>query len=87
MSLEDAAAIVPKLKDLRVVEVACGIRALVGDGLLRLGQSTSIPRLYYSLSHAGAGFLRAPVISQELARFVINNDEPCPLIDKYLARA
>ncbi len=84
--IENAAQIVPSVRELECLEVTCGIRALVGDGLLRLGQSRSIPNLYYSLSHAGAGFLRAPVISSEFAQFVVNNDAACPLLDKYLAR-
>ena len=85
--LADAEAVLPVTKTLRDYEVFSGVRALVGDGLLRLGQSSEMRGLYYSLSHAGAGFLRAPVISREFAAYIAQDDDAhCPLIDRYLKR-
>lgn len=71
--LESAARAVPSIAELLVVENRIGIRALVGDGLLRLGRSRENPSVYYSLSHAGAGFLRAPLIASELASAITNS--------------
>ncbi len=74
--LESAARAVPAVAKMAVVENRVGIRALVGDGLLRLGRSSENENVYYSLSHAGAGFLRAPLIASELAGAILNPDEP-----------
>ncbi len=84
--LANAAAFVPALMDYPISEVTAGIRALAPDGLIHLGQSREVPGLYYSLSHSGAGYLRAPVISREFARFIADNSADCPLTGKYLAR-
>ena len=84
--IDNAAAFVPRLKDCAVAEVTTGIRALAPDGLIHLGQSAEMPGLYYSLSHSGAGYLRAPVIAREFARFIVDNTAACPLTGKYLAR-
>ena len=81
-----AARALPALADLPLVEAVCGIRSLVGDGLLRLGRSRAVNGLYYSLSHAGAGFIRAPLISREFAKFIVQTDAPVPLITKFLKR-
>lgn len=84
--VEDALAAVPGLAAARNVSSWTGVRAFVGDGLLRLGASSHMPGLYYSLSHAGAGYLRAPVIAEELAQFVLAGDAPCPAISPFLKR-
>ena len=73
--LESAARAVPAIAELPIVENRVGIRALVGDGLLRLGRSRENRNIYYSLSHAGAGFLRAPLIAAELASAMLNSEE------------
>ena len=41
-----------------------GFRAMIGDGSLNLGRSGDV---YWSLSQAGVGYLRAPLVSAELA--------------------
>ncbi|NKB51507.1 MAG: FAD-dependent oxidoreductase [Rhizobiaceae bacterium] len=69
---QNAAPIVPKIRDLPLLKVTAGLRSKVGDGNLRLGRSAIAPQIYYSLSHGGAGFLRAPVIADELAEFVLD---------------
>ncbi len=84
--LQSAIRAVPAIAGLGFIEAACGIRSLIGDGLLRLGHSSSLDGLYYSLSHAGAGFIRAPAISNELAQFVLNRSAECPNIDQFLKR-
>ncbi len=78
--LESAARVVPGIADLPLVETRIGVRALVGDGLLRLGRSGEMRNVYYSLSHAGAGFLRAPIISEKLAHIIVNPDAECSFI-------
>ncbi|MEE9314286.1 MAG: FAD-dependent oxidoreductase [Rhizobiaceae bacterium] len=70
----NAAPILPKLRELPLLGVTAGLRSKVGDGLLRLGRSTTVPTTYYSLSHAGAGFLRAPLISEEFADYILNGE-------------
>lgn len=70
--LENAARIIPEITRLPVIRTRAGIRALVGDGLLRLGRSVEDRDVYYSLSHAGAGYLRAPVIARELAGQILD---------------
>ncbi|MBZ0217077.1 MAG: FAD-binding oxidoreductase, partial [Fimbriimonadaceae bacterium] len=84
--LDSAIRAVPAIKQLPLREAAVGIRSLVGDGTLRLGRSHRLQGLYYSLSHAGAGFLRAPAISQELAEFVLSDQAECPCIETFLRR-
>ncbi len=86
MLRRSAARAVPVLAELPLVEAACGIRSFVGDGLLRLGCSGQMRGLYYSLSHAGAGFIRAPVTSRDMAAFILSAEAPVPLIDKFLKR-
>jgi glycine oxidase len=68
----NAEPILPRIRDLRLVKVTAGLRSIVGDGNLRLGRSVQTPQIYYSLSHGGAGYLRAPVIADELAGFVLD---------------
>ena len=68
----NAEPILPMVRDLPLVTVTAGIRAKVGDGLLRLGRSSLQPGVFFSLSHAGAGFLRAPVVADEFAGFVLS---------------
>ena len=84
--MESAVRAVPELAELPLLQATCGIRSFIGDGLLRLGKSTEADGLYYSLSHAGAGFIRAPVIAAELASFILSNKASVPLIDKFLKR-
>ncbi len=73
--LEDAVRVVPEIADLPIIKTRAGIRALVGDGLLRLGCSNENRNIFYSLSHAGAGYLRAPVIARELAKQILDPGE------------
>jgi len=68
----NAEPVFPMVRQLPLLRVTAGLRSKVGDGNLRLGRSVEQPQLYYSLSHGGAGFLRAPVIGDELAEFVLN---------------
>ncbi len=83
---ESAVRAVPKIRGLPLIEAAVGIRSLVGDGTLRLGKSQRLEGLYYSLSHAGTGFLRAPAISEDFSDFLITDEAACPNIDKFLQR-
>lgn len=68
----NAEPIFPAVRSLPLVRVATGVRAKIGDGNLFVGESTTMPGLFYSLSHAGAGYLRAPIVSKELAGLVAN---------------
>ena len=72
---QNAEPILPSVRDLPLLKVTAGLRSKVGDGNLRLGCSEEQPQLFYSLSHGGAGFLRAPVIGDELAEFVLKGGE------------
>ncbi len=81
-----AARTLPAIAELPLLNARAGLRTFVGDGLLRLGRSQQCRGLYYSLSHAGAGFLRAPVISRELADFVLSDEAACPHIGPFLKR-
>ena len=73
----NAEPILPSIRDLPLVKVTSGLRSKVGDGNLRLGRSSGEPNIFYSLSHAGAGYLRAPVVADEFAGFVLDG-EPGP---------
>ena len=84
--LAAARKVVPALGDLEPAATRSGVRAMIGDGALKLGQSRQMPGLYYSLSHGGSGFLRAPVVAAELADYMLGEDAPCPLISPYLTR-
>ncbi len=83
---DTAARFVPGLTGLDVCEVSSGIRALVGDGALKLGQSATLPGTYYSLSHGGSGYLRAPLVARELAEYMLDENAACPLTNPYLER-
>ncbi len=83
---QSAIDLLPAAANLPIVEATVGIRTLIGDGALRLGTSKSYKGLYYSLSHAGAGYLRAPAIAEQFAKFIIDPTNPCPLIDRFLRR-
>lgn len=67
----NAEPILPCVRDLPVLDVQAGLRSKIGDGNLRLGRSRDLPDVYFSLSHSGAGYLRAPVVADELAEFVL----------------
>lgn len=84
--LETAGKFVPEVLALERSEIYVGIRALTGDGALKLGQSRTLPGLYYSLSHGGSGFLRAPVVAEELAHYLMDEAAPCPLTSSCLIR-
>jgi len=83
---QSAIDLIPATADLEIVEVIVGIRTLIGDGALRLGTCKACEGLYYSLSHAGAGYLRAPAIAEQFACFIIDPTAPRPLIDRFLHR-
>ena len=82
----EAAEVLPFLQARQPVKIRSGIRALVGDGLLRLGRSGEIPNIFYSLSHAGAGFLRAPIIGDELANYILDATASLPFCEAFLKR-
>ena len=84
--LATAARFLPALERLEVSETYAGLRALTGDGALKLGQSRQMPGVYYSLSHGGSGYLRAPVVADELASYMLDEAAPCPLTSPYLTR-
>ena len=79
---QNAEPILPSVRQLPLLKVTAGLRSKVGDGNLRLGRSAHLPSVYYSLSHGGAGYLRAPVIADELAGFVLT-DQPGPLTSQH----
>jgi len=70
----NAEPILPQIRDLPLLAVRAGLRTKVGDGNLNLGRSQHMRGLFWSLSHAGAGYLRAPVVAPELAQFVLSGD-------------
>ena len=72
--LDNAAPILPELRDMPLMKVTAGLRTKVGDGNLRLGRSKENQKVYFSLSHAGAGFLRAPVVAPEFAKFILEGE-------------
>jgi len=83
---QSAIDLLPAAANLPIVEATVGIRTLIGDGALRLGATPSCEGLFYSLSHAGAGYLRAPAIAEQFAGFILNPSTPCPLIERFLHR-
>lgn len=71
MLYQRAEPIVPGIRDLPLLGVASGIRTKIGDGQLALGRCPSDRRIAYSLGHAGSGFLRAPIIGDALADYLL----------------
>lgn len=71
-----AETILPSVRDLPMVGVAAGVRTKVADGSIHLGRSKEMPEIFYSLGHAGAGYLRAPVLAEGLARLLIEGRPP-----------
>ena len=69
---QNAEPILPCVRDLPVLDTQAGLRSKIGDGNLRLGRSRDLPGVYFSLSHSGAGYLRAPVVAAELAEFILS---------------
>lgn len=66
----NASTVFPKVRELPLIKTTCGFRSKVGDGNLRLGRSRQWPNLAYTMSHSGAGFLRAPIVAQEFAKYL-----------------
>ena len=73
---QNAEPILPSIRELPLINVTAGIRSKIGDGNLRLGRSNERPNVYYSLSHGGAGFLRAPAVAPKLAQFIQTGEKP-----------
>ena len=67
--------VVPDIRKLRLAGIMSGVRSKIGDGKLHAGCSVERQNIFYSLSHSGAGFLRAPLVAQEMARFVMTGGE------------
>ncbi|MFD0917064.1 NAD(P)/FAD-dependent oxidoreductase [Pseudahrensia aquimaris] len=78
-----AAPIVPGLRDMPLIGVTSGIRTKIGNGQLALGRSSANPRVAFSLGHAGSGFLRAPIVGDALADYLLNGERH-PLLDAVL---
>ena len=74
----------PALQDMPISESVAGIRASVGDGMLRLGRSKAVDNVYYALSQGGAGFLRAAIFGDEFSQFIIGNHDKTPHIAAFL---
>ncbi|MEM8748726.1 MAG: FAD-dependent oxidoreductase [Pseudomonadota bacterium] len=72
--IASAERVLPHLRDLPLLKKAAGIRTKVADGSLHLGRSASHPEVYYSLGHSGAGFLRAPVLAEQMAEFILSDE-------------
>ena len=70
----NAEPVLPQVRRLQRIAVRAGLRTKVGDGNLNLGRSRDMRNLFWSLSHAGAGYLRAPVVAPELAQLVLNGN-------------
>ncbi len=68
--LANAEGIVPDIRTRPLKTVTAGIRAKAGDGTPAFGTSRHMPGLTWSLGHAGAGYLRAPVFAPELAAYL-----------------
>jgi len=68
----EACAIVPTLKDSKVVEHWCGFRPAAPDELPILGQS-ELKNLYIATGHHRNGILLAPVTAELMTEHIINN--------------
>ena len=68
----EACAIVPTLKDSKVVEHWCGFRPAAPDELPILGQS-ELKNLYIATGHHRNGILLAPVTAELMTEHLINN--------------
>ncbi|MEL6967111.1 MAG: FAD-dependent oxidoreductase [Pseudomonadota bacterium] len=67
----NAEPIMPGIRELPLLGAKAGLRSKTPDGALALGRSVEDPRIHYSLGHAGSGYLRAPVVADGFARFVL----------------
>ncbi len=85
MLYKNAEPILPCIRDLPLLEVNAGLRTKVADGNLRLGRSRENPAVYYSLGHAGSGYLRAPVVAPEFAQFIATG-EPGEMLRDLITR-
>ena len=65
-----AVRVLPMLADV-APRPRCGFRHLVGDGSLNLGRDGDV---FWSLSHAGVGYVRAPVVGPELADIICGGE-------------
>ena len=70
--LGNARSILPLIDTFPHLETRAGLRCKIGDGHVRTEKSTDYSRLFYSLGHAGSGFLRAPAISSNLAKLILS---------------
>ena len=73
---DKAVRVLPMLEGIEP-QPRCGFRHLVGDGSLNLGrvEDDRWTNVCWSLSHAGVGYLRAPLVAAEMAG-VICGDAP-----------
>ena len=78
---EKAVRVLPALADV-TPRPRCGYRAMIGDGSLNLGRRGEV---YHSLSQAGVGYLRAPLVSHELAAII--DGEPPGLVAPFYREA
>ncbi len=71
----NAEPVFPDIRSLPLIKVTAGLRSKIDDGTLKLGNSAHQPNVYFSLSHAGAGYLRAPVVADEFAEFILTGEK------------
>ncbi len=71
----NAEPILPGIRELPLVDVWCGLRPKVGDGQLFVGRSSHQSNMYFSMGHACAGYLRAPVVAQDLAELILGTGD------------
>lgn len=71
--LGNTSSILPNIHTYPHLETRAGLRCKIGDGQVHFHRSESHSRLFYSLGHGGSGFLRAPAISQTLAKDILSS--------------
>ena len=69
---ERAVRVIPALAEI-TPEPVCGWRSYAQNTALALGRSGN---LWWSLGHGGVGYLRAPIVAQELAAAICGEPEP-----------
>ena len=71
--INDATKIVPSLRLMSQKKIIVGVRAKMPSGQILIGKSNDNPNVFFSLGHAGSGFLRAPKIADIIAKQIISS--------------
>ncbi|MFP4429054.1 MAG: NAD(P)/FAD-dependent oxidoreductase [Desulfovermiculus sp.] len=73
------AAIVPALRDLRIIRSFAGLRPYTPDGVPLLGSAPGVSNVYIAAGHEGDGIALAPITGELMAQLICDGGTDLPL--------